>query len=294
MLWILFSILAALLWAIVHILDKIILTKLIKNPVISLLFLGIIGLIISFIVYLFYGFSELSYFNILLSFIASICYVLMIYFYFEATQLEEISRVVSFFRITPLFVLIFSVFLFNEIFSFSKYLGIILLILGSILISFKKSVKLTFGKSFRFIIIAAIFSALNTIITKYLLNFTDFWTVFAYLRIGVFVVLIPFFYWNFSELMLIIKKRNKKIIGLISLNELLNLFGILFITIAISLNSATLVSALSSIYPFFVLVFAVILSVFYPHILKEEIGKSTLAIKIIAIILIFVGAVLIT
>ncbi|MDP2755474.1 MAG: EamA family transporter, partial [Nitrospirota bacterium] len=171
MTWILFSILAALSWAIVHILDKIILTKLIKNPVISLLFLGIIGLIISFFVYLFYGFSELSYFNILLSFIASICYVLMIYFYFKATQLEEISRVVSFFRITPLFVLIFSIFLFNEIFSFSKYLGIILLIAGSILISLKRSVKLTFGKSFWFIIIAAIVFAINTIITKYLLNF---------------------------------------------------------------------------------------------------------------------------
>lgn len=294
MTWILFSILAAISWAIVHILDKIILTKLIKNPVISLLFLGTIGLIISFFVYLFYGFLDLSYFNILLSFIASVCYVLMIYFYFKATQLEEISRVVSFFRITPLFVLIFSIFLFNEIFSFSKYLGIILLITGSILISLKKSVKLTFGKTFWFIIIAAIVSALNTIITKYLLNYADFWTVFAYLRIGVFIVLIPFFYWNFSELILIIKKRNKKIIGLLTLNELLNLSGILFITIAISLNSATLVSALSSIYPFFVLIFAVILSIFYPHILKEEIGKSTLAVKIIAIALIFIGVVLIT
>lgn len=168
-----------------------------------------------------------------------------------------------------------------------------MLILGSILISLKKSVKLTLAKSFRFIIIAAIFSAFNTIITKYLLNFADFWTIFAYLRIGVFIVLIPFFYWNFSELMLIIKKQNKKIIGLLSLNELLNLLGILFITIAISLNSATLVSALSSIYPFFVLIFAVILSIFYPHILKEEIGRSNLAVKITAIILIFIGVILI-
>ncbi len=36
---------------------------------------------------------------------------------------------------------------------------------------------------------------------------------------------------------------------------------------------------------FFVLVFAVVLSRFYPKILKEEIGKSVIMLKLVAIIL---------
>jgi len=57
MLWILFSILAALVWAIVSIVDKYIFTKWIRKPVIPLMILGVIGLVASFFVYLFHGFS---------------------------------------------------------------------------------------------------------------------------------------------------------------------------------------------------------------------------------------------
>jgi hypothetical protein len=77
-------------------------------------------------------------------------------------------------------------------------------------------------------------------------------------------------------------------------NETFNLFGVLFITIAVSIGYITLVNALSSIQPFSILLFAVILSIFFPFILKEEIGKSIVAQKLIAIILMFIGAILIT
>jgi drug/metabolite transporter (DMT)-like permease len=56
----------------------------------------------------------------------------------------------------------------------------------------------------------------------------------------------------------------------------------------------TLVAALSSVQPFFVLLIAVVLSVFYPKILKEEIGKSAVLLKAVAILVMFAGAVLIT
>lgn len=79
-----------------------------------------------------------------------------------------------------------------------------------------------------------------------------------------------------------------------SANETVNLFGVLFITIAVSAGYVTLVSALSSIQPFFILLFTVILSIFYPHILKEEVGRSVIFQKFLAIILMFIGVILIT
>jgi hypothetical protein len=55
----------------------------------------------------------------------------------------------------------------------------------------------------------------------------------------------------------------------------------------------TLVNALASVQPFFVLAFAVALSIFYPKILKEEIGRSAVALKLIAIAMMFAGVILI-
>lgn len=291
--WIIFSILAALSLAIVNILDKFILTKWIKNPTLLIMLLGIVGIVVSFFIWIVHGLSGLSFFNMVLALVASIFYLLTNLFYFKAAQTEEISRIAPLLRLTPFFVLIFAYFFLGEIFGFIKYLGITLLIIGSLLICIKGSIKLSFGKPFWFMMVAVISSAVSTIITKHLLNYADFWTIFAYLRIGVFVALIPVFYWNYSDLILAVKKQGKKIIWLLSLNELLLLLSVLFMTIAFSLNSATLVTALFSIHPFFVLIFAVILSRFYPHIIKEEIKKSDIALKIIAIILIFIGVILI-
>ncbi len=295
MTWILFSILAALVWAIVNTADKFVLTKIVKKPIVPVMIMGLIGFAIGVVVYFIHGFSELSSFNIFLALMAAIFYVLTIMLYFRAAKIEEISRVVPLAYLTPLFILIFAGVLLDERITFIKILGVLFLVGGSILISFKNSLKLSFGKAFWLMVLSAVTLAINSVITKYLLEFADYWTIFAYTRgIGITVALIPFFYLNFSDLMMTVKENGKKAIGLISLNESLRQVGGLFITIAISLGSVTLVNALASLQPFFVLVFMVILSIFYPHILKEEIGKSTLTIKIIAIILIFIGAVLIT
>jgi drug/metabolite transporter (DMT)-like permease len=63
---------------------------------------------------------------------------------------------------------------------------------------------------------------------------------------------------------------------------------------AVSLGPVTLVTALSSLQPFFVLVFALLLSRFLPGVLKEETGRSTVFLKLASIALMFAGAVLIT
>ena len=81
--------------------------------------------------------------------------------------------------------------------------------------------------------------------------------------------------------------------GIISLNESLAVVGILLFTTAMSKGPVTLVAALSSIQPFFVLLFAIFLSLVYPNILTEETNKSAIFLKAISIIIMFAGAILI-
>lgn len=291
--WILFTILATLAWTIVNIIHKYILSKWVRDPVVPVMILGVIGLIASFLVYTFQGFSFLSYLNISLAFASGILYILAMVFYFKAVKIEEISRVVPLFYFTPLFILLLATIFLDEIFTPMKYLGIFLLIIGAILVSSKGLTNIQFGKAFWFMVLASLSLAINQVITKYLLNFTDFWTIFSYTRIGAIFALIPIFYLNFHKLLSTVKRHGKKVVGVISANESLNMTGVLLITIAASVGYVTLVNALASVQPFFVLLFAVILSMFYPKILKEEIGRSTIILKLVAIIMMFAGAMLI-
>lgn len=291
--WITFSILAAFIWAIVNTVDKYVLTKWVRKPIVPIMILGIIGLIASLFIFLIHGFSYLSYLNITLAFIAGIFYILANTFYFKAAKLEEISRIVPLFSLTPIFVLILATVFLGEIFTLEKYLGIFLLVAGAVLISLKNSLRLSFKKPFWFMMAAIMSFAITLVITKYLLNLADYWTVFAYIRIGTIFALIPIFYFHFGKLISTVREHGKKVIGIISINESLNVIAILFFTIAAASGYITLVESLASTQSFFVLLLTVFLSIFYPKILKEEIGKSTVLIKFIAIILMFIGVILI-
>jgi len=290
--WILFSILAAVCWSVVNVVDKYILTKWVKEPIVPVMILGFVGLMSSFIIFFINGFVQLSYYHILLAIIGGVFYMFMNILYFKAVKIEEISRVIPLFYLTPLFVLVLATIFLKEIFTPIKYMGIILLVIGAILISMKKF-QISFGKAFWFMIIASFSLSIYSVLIKYLLNFADFWTIFAYLRIGVFIALIPFLYSNFRHLISTVRENGIKVVFIIGFNESLNLFAVLLFTLASSIGFVTLVNAIASVQPFFVLLFAVIFSIFYPQTLKEEINKSTMFIKLTAIVLIFIGSLLI-
>lgn len=292
--WAVFSILAAFCWAIVNIVDKYVLTKWIRKPILPVIILGIVGLIAGIMVYLIYGFSYLSCFNIVLALLAGIFFLLMSIFYFKAVKIEEISRVIPLFYLSPLFILLFAGIFLGEIFTPLKYLGIFLLVVGAILISSKDVLKIGLGKSFWWMILSTISLSINQILIKYLLNFSDYWTIFAWVRMGAAIGLIPIAYIYLPDLIDIVKRKGKRVIFVISANETLNLVAVFFITISVSIGYVTLANALSSVQSFFVLLFTVILSLFYPLVLKEEIGKSVMFLKLLAIISMFIGAILIT
>lgn len=75
-LWILFTILAVLVWAIGGIIDKFIFTKWIVKPIIPVIVINGTVLLASIIIYLNKGFTDLSSINIFLSILAGVCYVL--------------------------------------------------------------------------------------------------------------------------------------------------------------------------------------------------------------------------
>lgn len=291
--WAVFEIIATFLWSFVNIVDKYALGKWFKNLYIPIIILEILGIIAAVIIYLFHGFAELSVFSIFIALIAGIFHFLCYVFYFKAVKLEEISRVVPLFHFTPVFVLIFGTFLLGEIFTPIKYFGIFLILIGAVGLSFKNSIKLNLGKAFWLMILSSISWAVFSISLKYLLNFSDFWTVFAYTRIGAVFALIPAVYFTFNDFKSLIRKQGLKPVAVVSIAHLFNLAALILATVAVSLGPVILVEFLSSTQYLFLFFITIFLSIFYPSIIKEDIGRFNVIIKFAAIMLMILGSVLI-
>jgi len=294
MLWAVLAVLAALAWSFVNVLDKLIVTKYTRKPIVPILFIGAIGLLGSLVIYLIKGYSPMPPQNIVLALAIGGVTVSAILLYFKALQLEEVSRVIPLLYLSPLFILVMAALFLGEIFQPVRYAGIFLIVLGAVLISTRNFRKMAFGKAAGFMVGSTMVGSVGAVLTKHLLNTSDVWTFFAYSRIGMFLALVPFFFINFSDLASTVKKHGARAVGVITLSESLGFAGAVLIIFATKLGFVTLVTALSSIQALFVLVLTVILSVYFPKIMKEEIGKKTLAIKLLSIILMFIGVILIT
>jgi len=291
--WALLSLAAAFVWAIVSIIDKHLLTKWLKHPIIPTLSIGVAGGVLVPFLHFFGKMPALPVNHWLLFFFSSALFFGAALLYFKAIKIEEISRVIPLFYISPLFISILAAIFLGEIFTPIKYVGILLIVGGAILISLRKELKITISKAFWFMIVAAIFIAASITMTKYLLNYWNYWTVFAYYRLCYFILILPFIFTSLPKLKETVSEKGARALGFVFLNSLLNLVGMLLITIATAIGFVTLVNTISSVQPFFVIVMTVLLSYFAPRFFKEGISRKTVAFKFLAAAMIFVGALLV-
>jgi len=290
--WITFAVAAALVWAVVNIIDKYILTRW-AHPALVVLVLGVVGLATSGLIYVFRGFSSLDFTHIGIALIAGAVYALASILYFTAAQREEISRVAPLFHLAPLFVAFLAAIFLGEVFGPYLYLGIILLFAGSALLT-SRGISLRPGAHLWPMVASAVSFAVHLVLIKYLLNSTDYWTVLGYARIGTFLALVPVAVLNRDSLISFARRHGALPAGIIACNEALNMVGVVFYYSAASMGFITLVEALTTVQSFFVLIIASALSIWYPKFLVEEASARTVARKAAAIGLLVVGALLVT
>jgi bacterial/archaeal transporter family protein len=294
MAWVFYSLLAAMLWAIVNVTDKYTMSKLVETPIVPLLILAIMGLFVAGMINGIYSFESLTLFNLGLVFLAGLFYVLTMLFYYLALKHEEVSKVIPIYYLSPVFILFFARGMLGEHLTFYQYFGIIFLVSGAVLISVESSLKFKVGKGLWYILLAAFCYALNQVLTKYLLKYNEFWSIFSYIRIGIFLSLIPAFCWNFSKIINSCKKINLRAYGIMSINQLFNIMGVFAITLAMTSGYVTVVNALASVQPFFVLVITLILGFFLPSVLKERLEGEVLIRKLMATVFIMIGVLILS
>jgi len=289
--WLIFSIIASIFWGLGVVIDKYLLTKHMQDPF-SYQLLYMITEVPILLLLLFTPISsDFPWFA--LGIVGGLGTYLGLMLYFKAMAIEEASRVISLIYTSPIFVLILASVFLQETLSLPMYFGVVFLVLGAISISYRKvkGRSSIISPALGLLLASSVVWAGYEVLTKYVLGFIEypsylFWNFIGTLITGFVLFCFPKIRCNFLN---DIKRVDRNILFWRILNTSMSLIAIIFYYIAISRGLVSLVAAISSLEPFFVFIFTLLLSLFVPRILKEDIGKGAITTKALAIILIIVG-----
>jgi len=213
--------------------------------------------------------------------------------YARTMRRREASRIAALTSLSPAFVAVLAVFLLDEVLSSSSYLGVALMIAGSALIGYKRKSeqKLIPASLVVMLISANFFFGLEQTFSKISLNEISFWPFEMMFLFGRFAIVFP------ALALPQVRRKAFSEVKQLQLGPALTLasasimwtLGIVCFFYAASLGPITLVSATVLISPLVTLLFAILITKYLPGVLKEEIDTGTIALKLIAIILIVVG-----
>jgi len=292
--WIFYSLAAAVILSVVNTVDKIVLSRFKVNPRVFMVVFAAASLVFAAGIFIFKGFVVLPLNETFLCLLAGALVVAGNYLYFEAAKRQEISKVVGLWHLAPLHTLVLSYFLLGEVLTPDKYLGVIMIALGAVLLSVKRGGKFFLGLPFFLMLAGTFFTSLSQVITKYTVNRFDYWPVFAWIRIGGILAIIPLIFISISEIKSIYKAYKISPFIFMSFSESFTIIAFLFVTIAISIGPVTLATAMVSVQPLMLLLLVTALSAFWPKILKEDMGRSSFMQKFFSISMMVAGVVLIS
>lgn len=291
--WLFFAIAAPALYGISNFIDKFLVEKRISDPLVLNVLGGGSSFIFGLIILIVRGFPLLGPFQMVLIIISGALVEFALLPYYKALALDDTSRVVPLFQAIPIIVLVLSYVFLGESLSSLQFIGFFAILIGGFILSLEKLNLRVFElrKSFWYMILADFIFAVAFIILKFVITPVNFWTSIAYeLIAGEAVVIIILSFRNYrSRVFEQLRKLNISSWLVASSSELVYLLGRISWFYAFALASASLVSVMLGFQPFFVLLLGLILSLWFPKIIEEDITKPTILVKLASIVLIFAG-----
>ena len=294
MLWLLFAFLSPLLWSMNSVLNKIMLSKIVKNPLSYFVLGNLIHTPLVFLAAFFFFPPTFSFNFFVLSLISSILGSSAFICFLFALRSDDASKVGPLSKIGVIFTLILAFFFLGEELTLYKYFGIVLILVGVFLLSYKKTKgKFNFSPALVFVILSGLFFSSATIMDKYILDHIDFWSRYVWGTIGANILAYTLYQnKNVKKHFFELTQAKIKYYFFTELNSILGMGGLIAYFVALSLGQASLVSAIGATGPLMTLILAICFSLFIPRLLKEEITKKNLAIKLFSIITIIVGVII--
>jgi len=215
--------------------------------------------------------------------------------YLHALEKDEASIVVPFFQLIPIFGYGLAVLILNEYLSPSQIVSSLIIIGAAMILSFDltgERVRLR-GRVVLFMGLSSVLYALTDVIFKKVAVVDGFWLSAFWQYAGMLLAGLIIFTTvkTYRQDFLSVFKRSKKpVIFLNFFGEILYLIGDLILRFSFLLAPIALVMVANVFQPFFVFIYGIILTIFFPRISTEKLSRRHLAQKILAITIMVIGA----
>ncbi len=301
--WFLLALLAPLCWSIANYLDKYLLSRSSRESQGGsgglLILSSLVSLIAAVLVFWARGASGITLGSqtvgvLVLSGMFEALYIL---FYFWALEQESTTTVISLFQFAPIMGLLFGYRLLREVPSGMQMFAVILVLVGTLCIIFKKGERFRFnGHVLLFMIVSTAFVGIYNTLFKLAGENIPFWTAmfWQYLGIGTVGFLLFFGIPHYRKQTVdMLSKRNGSVLALTGAAELLNILALMATNAAILLAPVALVLSVSSVQPIFVLIEGFLIFAIFPKLLDPSERPSLRFSYLVGIVLVCIGGVII-
>ena len=295
--WFFLSLAGAASVAVTGVIDKFIMGKYVRNPLVYLVALVVLQqvFVVPILVYAGWGFV---YPQSIYAMVAGFAQVILWAAYLRALQIEETSRVAALVYVFPVFVFLGAFVFLGETLTAKDYAGGFLLVSSAFLVSYrpaKKGENVVFSPALKYMAVFWVFTASYALAAKYLLTFMNEWHLILWTSLGGFMMVLPLLgKFEIRKEVSEYLRISPYIFSVLLADELFDFLGRSAFIFAYSLGSVALVSSVSALQPFITLFYVVLLGMFVPGIMPEEMGRKTIALKIAAIFLILAGVYLVS
>jgi drug/metabolite transporter (DMT)-like permease len=291
MLWVSLAIFAHFCWAIVNIGDKYFVTNRLKDPLVFLWWTFLFGatfvVSIPFVHFFVPPAGQLAWLVV-----AGACYFFGSIFYVKAVAIEEITRINIWWGMIPVFTLAMAWLAIGERLNAAQIFAFGLLIGGALIASLRFGIqKFVIARAFWLMACAGVLYAGYGVIFRSLTQELSF--LVAFIWSNIFTTLLAFSFFASKKFRRSFRSPGNAVHGELGRKifalSLVDSLGVLFNVWALSLGPAALVFAMEGFQALFVFGLAIVISVKNPLLLREELDRRNVALKIIALVFMMAG-----
>ena len=298
--WLLYAFSGPLLWAASTHIDKFLVDKYFhdSDTTVLMVFTAFLGVAALPVIWLFEPrVLALPWLATIVMTVSGILYMGAMLFYLRAIQSEEASVVAPLFQANTLFTFVLGLIVLHELPHWPQLVGAGLVVMGAIGLSLDRN--LHFGRFKPKLVLLMVWAtfvlALSSVVFKFFAVHDEFWstTFWTFVGEGLFgaaILAVPDYRRQFVRLFC---KNPGAVIGVNAANELINLGGGLGVRYASLLAPVGLVSAISATSTFFVFLFGILLTLFFPGLGREDLSARNVIQKAVGGLLIMAGVALI-
>ena len=295
MIWVLYALGSAVMFAFVSTLDKVLLQRYIPSSRVFIILVGFVQFLLALCVLPLASWTGYGVDDAAIAIVSGLVTGAYLILLFWAISIQDVSRVVPVASTYPIFIAILAQLFLGEDLGVLAWTGICVTVAGVGLMSFGPTARASdMGKGqttvFVLLITASLMFGLSQILSKVVADDMDVWTLLMWRMLGAAAVCIALLVKVEVVPDIMRTLRNPSAVGLLLLTEgALVLVAMVFTLEAIYNGPVSLASTVMATRPLFVFALGVALSMGASNVLNEPLEGRILATKMLAIAMMIAG-----